>query len=196
MASPKESKRKQLQSAQQAIRQLLSTFGYDLQDPDLRDTPKRVARLLQEEFAKGAIPKKLFRTFPSEHNQMITLIGHRTFTRCPHHLERVELVISIAYIPEGKLLGLSKLARIADYFSRGLMLQEEITEGIAEGLEKALRPKGVAVTVLGQHMCMRARGIESESSKVLTTSLKGLFFEDIKAREEFFHNLRLGGIQI
>ena len=127
---------------------------------------------------------------------MIVLTNHRAFTRCPHHLERVILDVNIGYIPDGKLLGLSKLARIADYFSRGLMLQEEIADGIAIGLMDALKPKGVAVYLEGVHMCMQSRGVET-NGKVTTSKMLGIFLEDsykgLAAREEFLAIIRRGG---
>jgi GTP cyclohydrolase I len=132
--------------------------------------------------------KKLFATFPSEYESLIILKNHKTYTRCPHHLERVILEIDVGYIPDGRLIGLSKLARISDYFSKGLMLQEEIADGIANGLMNALKPKGVAVFIEGLHMCMQARGVETNGS-VVTSKFLGLFLEDshkgLAARTEF-----------
>ena len=194
MPIPK-SKKIKFQSVEQSIKFLLESLNYDLKDPDIKDTPKRMAKLLiteTEPYPKEVL-KKLLKTFPSTYTSMVTLINHKAFTRCPHHLERVELDISIAYIPNGRLLGLSKLPRIADYMSAGLMLQEEIAETIAEGLMNALNPLGVAVHISGRHMCMRARGVKTTHSNVITTCLKGLFYEDHKAREEFFLNISNGG---
>jgi GTP cyclohydrolase I len=99
--------------------------------------------------------------------------------------------ISVAYLPNGKLLGISKFARVADYFSKGFMVQEEIAEMIADGLMQALAPLGVAVFIQGRHMCMRSRGVRSYNSDTCTTVVRGLFKEDVKAREEFFHTIQL-----
>lgn len=137
--------------------------------------------------------KKLFSTFPSTHTSMVTLIGHKTFSRCPHHLERVEMEVSVAYIPEGRLLGISKLARIADYYSAGLMLQEEIAEGIAAGLMGALKPKGVAVHIVARHMCMISRGVKATHASIATSCMKGIFLGDgvmnLSAKEEFLQTV-------
>jgi len=179
------------QKIETTIGVFLRLFGCDLNHPDLKDTPERVARLWAEEMDNSP-PKGLFKTFPSDYNSAITLVNHRTYTRCPHHLERVIMDVSVSYIPNGQLLGLSKLGRIADYYSKGLMLQEEIAEMVVEGLEKALEPKGVAVHIIGRHMCMQARGLKSHNSKVVTTRLKGVFLDDIKAREEFFWTIKEG----
>jgi len=96
-----------------------------------------------------------------------------------------ELDISIGYVPNGRLLGLSKLARIADYMSTGFMLQEEIGDNIAEGLMNALQPKGVAVYIRGRHTCMRARGVKSTHSTTITSRMSGVFLDNVGAREEF-----------
>ena len=177
---------------ERAVRNLLDMLHMDLKHPDLLDTPKRVAKMYIAELEPANDISNLLRAFPSDHDAMVTLVDHRTFTRCPHHLMPAELDISIAYIPNGKLLGLSKLARIADYFSRGFMLQEEIASGIADGLFKALEPKGVAVYIEGKHTCMRARGIKSTHSVTSTTCVRGCFdLNDRGSKEEFFKTIEL-----
>ena len=175
-----------------AIKTLLQMLGYDLRNNDIKDTPSRVAKLLIEETEppKGETLKKLLQTFPSEFESMVCLRNHKSFTRCPHHLERVILNIHIGYIPSGRLIGLSKLARIADYFSQGLMLQEEVAEGIARGLSDALKPKGIAVFIEGEHLCMQARGIKTTGT-ITASKMLGVFLEasnaGLAAREEFFN---------
>lgn len=175
-----------------AVRNLLLALELDLEHQDLKETPDRVARMLINEVdGDGLELPKLFKPFPTEHDAMVTLIDHRTFTRCPHHLMPAELDISVAYIPNGQLLGLSKLARIADYFSKGFMLQEEIASGIADGLQAALNPLGVAVYIEGRHTCMRARGVETTHSTATTTAVRGMFKDDEKSRNEFFNTIRI-----
>lgn len=166
-----------------AIRSILETLGYNLKDENLKDTPDRVAHLWLEELYRPKPTRKLFQVFEEEHDQMITFIGHQTWTRCPHHFERVKLIVSIGYIPKGYILGLSKLARIADFYAKGLVLQENYTDNLAEGLFNSLQPKGVGVHVLGYHGCMQARGVRT-SGFVLTASLKGEFLESA-VRQEF-----------
>ena len=171
------------------LKEILIALGYSTADPNIKDTPKRVARLWCQELSfPPKLSRKLFSTFPSDIRQMITLKEHQGWSRCPHHLERVELVTSVAYIPSGKVLGLSKLARIADYFSQGLVLQEDYTETFADGLFESLKPLGVAVMVKGVHLCMKARGVES-TGLTITTALRGVFQEEgvkgLAAREEF-----------
>jgi len=182
MPSPKW-KEKKLLTLKRDIKNILETLGYNLQDENIKDTPKRVARLWLEELYRPKPTRKLFQVFEEPHDQMITLIGHKTFTRCPHHFERVKLIVSVGYIPAGYILGLSKLARIADFYAKGLVLQENYTDLLAEGLYTSLQPKGVGVHVLGEHQCMQARGVKT-SGFVLTASLKGDFL-DPATRQEF-----------
>ena len=175
-----------------AVRNLLSALEFDLHHPDLVETPDRVARMLISEVDGDAEElSKIYKPFPSDHDSMVTLVDHRTFTRCPHHLMPAELDITVAYIPNGKLLGLSKLARIADYYAKGFMLQEEIASGIADGLQDALQPLGVAVYIEGRHTCMRARGVETTHSTACTSVVRGMFKEDEKTRSEFFNIIRI-----
>lgn len=184
-------KRIRKQALEHAVKLQLEALGYNLKDQDIKDTPKRVARTLIAELKDDPLKmKKLLSSFSHKEDVMVVLRNHTTYSRCPHHLERVILKIHIGYISEKRYIGVSKLARIADYFSRGLMLQEEIVTGIAEGLMGALEPKGVAVVAEAQHLCMIARGVESDGT-VVTSKMTGLFLDDshagIAAREEFLN---------
>lgn len=175
-----------------AVKTLLLSLGMNIEHPDLQETPDRVARMFIAEIDGDEIElPKLFKPFPSNHDSMVTIVDHRTFTRCPHHLMPAELDISVAYIPNGQLLGLSKLARIANYYSKGFMLQEEIASAIADGLQNALKPLGVAVYIEGRHTCMRARGVQTTHSTTTTSVVRGMFKEDEKARKEFFDTIQL-----
>lgn len=162
----------------------LKLLGYDTSDPNLRDTPARVARIWQEELTIHPPTKKLYSVFKEQSSQMVCLIGHQATTHCPHHLERADLTVSIAYLPAGRVIGLSKLARIADYYAQGMVLQERYVEQIAEGLMAALLPLGVAVHCEGTHNCMRKRGVQS-SGHIVTTALRGMFMDNIATRDEF-----------
>lgn len=189
---PRAKKDIELPKVERAVRNLLDMLHLDLDHPDLRDTPKRVAKMLTAELETGTTLDSLLRAFPSNHDAMVTLVDHRTFTRCPHHLMPAELDISVAYIPNGKLLGLSKLARIADYYSTGFFLQEEVASGIADGLQAALSPRGVAVFIEGTHTCMRARGVKSTHSSTVTSVVRGVFADPTcKAKEEFFEAIKM-----
>jgi len=176
----------------------LKLLGYDLRDPNIKDTPARVAKIWMEELhTHKPATKKLFSVFEEEYDQMLVMVGHKTWTRCPHHLERVLMEVSIGYLPNGKVIGLSKLARIADYFASGMVLQERYVENVAQGLMEALQPKGVGVHVEGRHLCMQARGVET-SANVVATALRGMFMERPETQREFLtyvlHNKSRGGL--
>ena len=192
MPTPKW-KRVKLKALKQHFAQILRVLGYDLNDKNFVGTPERAAKLWFEELYLAPATKALFQTFPEHYDQMVVLTGHTTYTRCPHHLERVRFIVSVGYIPNMHVLGLSKLARIADYYAKGLVLQETYTDMLAEGLAQALRAQGVGVYVSGEHNCMQARGVKT-SGRVVTTALKGSFLNDAKTREEFLRCVTKGGI--
>lgn len=177
------------------MKEILKVLGYSITNEHLRETPKRVARIFYEELDTTRVKskkvlKKLYSVTKTSYDSMIVFRNHKTQTRCPHHLERVELDISIGYIPNKKLIGLSKLGRIADYFSQGLMLQEEIAESIANGLQQALEPKGVGVCIKAEHGCIKCRGLESKDSDVVTSVMRGIFLDDLSTRTEFLQYLK------
>lgn len=179
------------QEVQAAVKALLQSLRLDLSDPDLKDTPKRMANLFIKELERPDNLSKILQVFPARgYASAVTCCNHRAYTRCPHHLERVIMDVSVSYIPNGQLLGLSKLPRIINYFSSGLMLQEEVAEMIVEGLNNALQPKGVACHIEAQHMCMQARGVKAHNATVKTTRLTGIFKDDPAAREEFFWTIK------
>jgi len=176
------------------IAECLTLMGYDIRDPNFKDTPLRVAKIWMDELSDHQpATKKLFAGFEEDFDQMVTLIGHKTWTHCPHHFERVLMEVSIGYVPNGRVLGLSKLARIADYYAKGLVLQERYVENVVNGMMAALKPLGVGIHVKGQHMCMQARGVETRGH-VVTTALRGVFMEKAETQREFIqyvlHNER------
>jgi GTP cyclohydrolase IA len=180
-----------------AVQEILQALGYNINDQNLRKTPARVAKIFLEELdteinRSEKILKKLYSITKTDFTSMIVLRNHKTQTRCPHHLERVQMRVSIGYIPNGKLMGLSKLARIADYYCKGLMLQEEVAESIAKGLIDALGAKGVGVYVQAEHGCMKCRGVKT-SGDVITTELRGIFQEP-SVKQEFLDYIIKGGL--
>ena len=180
-----------------SVQDILQALGYNINNQHLRKTPARVAKIFLEELdtdlnRNPKVLKKLFSITNTEFTSMIVLRHHKTLTRCPHHLERVNLDISIGYIPEGKLLGLSKLARIADYYSKGLLLQEEVAEGIATGIQDALNPLGVGVYVQAEHGCMKCRGVKT-SGDVVVAEMRGIFEENDSVKAEFLNYILKGG---
>lgn len=162
---------------------ILKGLGVSLADRNFIDTPERVARYYVELFA----PKEReWATFPENFNDFILLRGHTLFTLCPHHLLPVELRVSLAYIPNGHVLGLSKLARVLDECNTGPVLQEKFTKDCLRSLV-AICPdiQGAACFVEGRHDCTRIRGVRSEATFV-TYRLEGKFREQPELEERFF----------
>jgi len=181
---------------------LFEKMGLDSDDPNLNGTPERVQRMFSElfvpkEHAKKIIDEILQRVFPTDYDGIVMVANIIVYSFCPHHLLPVEYEIDIAYIPgvskhagnfgfESKAIGLSKLERIADTLSSQLILQETLTDQIADTIYEGVGAKGVAVILKGIHMCMRMRGIKSKKSVALTSSMKGAFLDNASTRMEFF----------
>ena len=171
------------------IKQFISLVGDDVTRDGLIDTPRRVAKawgelLIAEDFT--------LTTFDSNgYDEMIISRDINYYTFCEHHLLPFFGVAHIGYIPNGKIVGLSKLARTVEYYSRRLNTQEYLTDNIAETLNNALKPKGIGVIIEGRHLCQEMRGIKKQG-KMITSSLKGIFMEKPKVKQEFF-NLISGG---
>jgi len=166
------------------IKELLKTLGFDLENPHFTETPDRVAEMLISEIDVPGPPK--LKTFPSENDQMVVLCNHEVWGRCPHHLERIHYRVWVGYIPNGQVVGVSKLARAATYFFSRWKIQEDNTEELANYIYKheQLRPLGVGVCAIGKHMCMSARGAKS-TGVVVTTALRGVFLANPSTKEEF-----------
>jgi|SRR5215475_2421130 len=171
-----------------AVASLLRNLGMDLNDENFKETPRRVCAMW-EQWVK---PKSLsLKVFTAMDQVMVTLVGHKTVSVCPHHLLPFDVEINIAYIPQEYVLGLSKLARIAEFASESFMLQENITVFVTSLIESLILPMGVACTVRASHGCMRLRGVKT-TGNVVTSSLKGVFLTDEKARTEFYDAVRNG----
>lgn len=172
---------------EQAVELLLRGLGCELSDPNFRDTPERVARTYVELFER---PDTDFPTFVEEYSDFILLTGHRMYSLCPHHLLPVEFRVHLAYVPGGKVLGLSKLARILDECNKGPLLQEKFTRLATEKLHQVCSgAKGTACFIEGTHGCARIRGIRSVAS-FMTYHLTGVFKQDVLLAERFFQLLR------
>ena len=175
------------QKIEDATKLLLEGLGQDPKDVNFKDTPRRVYRLWRELLG----PKRVtYTTFPSSHRSMVVLRGHRIHGVCPHHLLPVEMFVYVGYIPDKKVLGLSKLARVAEEQLVAPITQEALTDSVAARLEEVLSPKGVAVVISGRHGCMRHRGVRTEAD-IVTSSMSGVFMTNPPAREEF---MRLTGV--
>lgn len=169
-----------------AMRTLLKEIGQDISREGIVDTPKRVVKALREMTAGyGEDPAMILATrFEAKYDQMVVLKDIDFFSHCEHHMVPFYGKVHIAYVPGERVVGISKLARLVECFSRRLQIQERMTEQIAMTLQEHLKPKGVAVFVEGRHFCMTSRGVEKQNSIMVTSSLKGCCLESA-ARMEF-----------
>jgi GTP cyclohydrolase I len=178
---------------QQAVRTLLLGMGEDPDREGLRDTPKRVVKALKfltsgyhqslDELLNGAV-------FHENANEMVLIRDIDLFSSCEHHILPILGRAHVAYIPNGKVIGLSKVARICEMYARRLQVQERLTQQIADALQGLLKPQGVAVVVEATHMCMVMRGVQKPGSWTVTSSMQGVFAEDARTRQEFMNLIR------
>lgn len=178
----KGGKRLDREKAIKAVEQLLQALGEDIDREGLRDTPRRVADAFAE-FVSGEgkdASEHLSKTFKSDCGDLVLEKDIYFSSTCEHHLMPFFGTIAIAYIPDGKVVGLSKLARTVEVFSKRLQLQERLTSRIAEEIMRCLAPKGVMVVCEAEHTCMTCRGVKKAGSKTLSYSVAGNFPEDKK----------------
>lgn len=171
---------------ERAIRDILEAIGEDPDREGLRDTPARVARMYQELFSGlTEDPEQYLKaTFDEDHHEMVILRDIPFNSTCEHHLMPFEGRAHIAYIPGGKVLGLSKLARIVDAFSHRPQVQERLTSQIADLLAQRLNAKGCAVVIEAVHTCMTCRGVKKSGSTMVTSALRGLMQKSESTRAE------------
>lgn len=169
-----------------AITTLLEYLGEDPMREGLLETPKRVVKSYNELFSGyGKNPADLFTTFQAGSYDQIVLLDNIEFhSTCEHHMLPFFGVAHVAYIPQKRVIGISKLARLVDLFSRRLQIQERIGEQVSGTLMKHLDPLGAACILEGTHMCMKARGVSKQCSIMTTSSMKGCFLNDADARQE------------
>ncbi|WP_152057670.1 GTP cyclohydrolase I FolE [Aliarcobacter butzleri] len=171
-----------------AIKNILTYIGENINREGLLDTPKRVRKAFEfmcsgyNQDPKEIIQKALF---TSTNDEMVVVKDIEFYSFCEHHMLPIIGKAHVAYIPNGKVVGLSKIPRVVDVFARRLQIQEQMTEQICEALNEHLRPKGVAVMIDARHMCMEMRGVEKICSTTVTSSLRGLFKSDKKTKDEF-----------
>ncbi|HEY6035765.1 MAG TPA: GTP cyclohydrolase I [Kofleriaceae bacterium] len=168
----------------------LTRLGYDVADDNFRDTAARAAKGFHElvhdqKQVAPAIEELLAKTFPAKYNEMVISKHNTCFGVCPHHLLPVIYTISLAYIPTEKVLGLSKLSRLARLMARGPRLQEDLTHELADILHQQLQSQGSAVYIEGLHMCMAARGVGAHEARLVTSGVRGVFLEHESTRQEF-----------
>lgn len=171
------------------VEALLQALVSDYNREGLRDTPERVAKAWKH-WTSGYdvdIPSllKVFEDGGETYDQMVLVKDIPIYSKCEHHLADIFGTCSIAYIPNGKIVGLSKLARLADAFSRRLQVQERLTEQIADALVTHLQPHGVGVLIKARHLCMESRGICQQGHHTVTTALRGAIKDEPQTRAEF-----------
>jgi GTP cyclohydrolase I len=173
---------------EQAVKTLLESIGQDTTREGLQDTPKRYVRFLKE-FTNP--PKFNMTTFDAEDNDEMVIVDNIPFfSLCEHHLAPFFGTAAIAYIPDNKIVGLSKLPRTLDHFSRQPQNQERITQQVAAFLMKELKPKGVAVIIKARHLCVEMRGVKKHDTWTTTSAMKGAFKDNQTTRQEFLQLLK------
>ena len=173
---------------QSAVRDMLELVGEDPDRDGLLKTPERVERAMRwltrgyDLDAAEVIGDALFE---ETHQNMIVVRDIEFYSMCEHHMLPFFGKAHVAYIPDGRIVGLSKVARVVDVFARRLQVQERLTDQIAEALDDALAPRGVGVVLEASHFCMMMRGVEKQGSRTLTSALRGTFRADASTRDEF-----------
>jgi GTP cyclohydrolase IA len=173
---------------QDIIRQLLAELGEDPSREGLLDTPKRVEkslRFLTQGYAADVDAVLNNALFTVDYNEMVIVKDIDFYSLCEHHLLPFFGKCHVAYIPQGRVLGLSKIPRLVEIFSRRLQVQERLTNQIAETLREKIRPLGVAIVMEASHLCMSMRGVEKQNSIAVTSAMLGVFQHDARTRMEF-----------
>ncbi len=171
-----------------AYRDIIAGLGEDLQRPGLRDTPERAAKAMQfltKGYAQDIDKIINDALFPTTSSEMVIVKNIELYSLCEHHLLPFIGKCHVAYLPNGKVIGLSKIARIVDVFARRLQIQENLTQQIAETLQAKTNALGVGVIIESQHMCMMMRGVEKQNSVMTTSCMLGAFRDKQSTRTEF-----------
>lgn len=176
----------------EAVLLLLEGIGEDVDREGLKDTPDRVARMYEEIFAgmDEEAGVHLTRTFTAQNNEMVIEKDITFYSTCEHHLMPFFGKAHIAYIPDGKVVGLSKLARTVEVYARRPQIQEQMTAQIADAIMEHLKPKGVMVVLEAEHMCMTMRGVKKPGSKTITMVSRGVFEEDTRMQDTFLRVIK------
>lgn len=172
---------------EQAVKLFLEGIGEDTEREGLRETPRRIAQMCEELFGgyKMDAAEPLSRVFHSETGDMVVEKDITFYSVCEHHLLPFFGKVHIGYIPDGKVVGLSKLARTVEVYARRAQIQEQLTSQIADAIMKHLAPKGVMVLIGAEHMCMSMRGIKKPSSKTFSYAVRGVFEQDMALQQMF-----------
>jgi GTP cyclohydrolase I len=179
---------------ERAVRELLIGIGEDPMRDGLLDTPKRVAQMY-EEIASGTdedVIRVLSTQFEEDHQEMVIMRDVPFYSMCEHHLLPFFGTAHVGYMPRGKVVGISKLARAVDIFARRPQVQERLTSQVADAIMEALAPDGVAVVMKAEHLCMAMRGIRKPGTSIVTSATRGVFREGLATRNEFISLLQQG----
>jgi GTP cyclohydrolase I len=184
-------------SLSEMVEEMLLRIGEDPQRAGLLKTPERVDKSLRwltrgyQLSVEDAVGDAIFE---EKHESMVLVKDIEMYSLCEHHLLPFFGKVHVAYIPQNRIVGLSKLPRVVDIFARRLQVQERMTEQIAEALSDVLNPQGVGVIVEAYHLCMMMRGVEKQNSKTITSAMRGVFLEDMRTRDEFLRLSMVNGI--
>lgn len=184
---------------EQVTRQLLTAVGEDPERQGLQRTPIRVAEMYDELLAGYRIdPQKLLNNavFDIDYDEMVVVRDIEFYSLCEHHLLPFIGRAHVAYLPKGKVIGLSKIPRVVDLFARRLQVQEQMTRQVADFLDTALHPHGVGVVVEGLHLCAMMRGVKKANARMVTSALCGTFKDHESTRKEFFDHISRSGVSI
>jgi GTP cyclohydrolase IA len=181
------------------VRRMLELLGEDPERDGLVKTPERVAKSLAwltrgQNMDIAAVVGDA--VFDEAHTSMVMVRDIELYSLCEHHLLPFFGRVHIGYIPNGRIVGLSKLPRIVEVFARRLQVQERLTEEIAGAIERVLKPRGVGVVIEAAHLCMMMRGVEKQNSKTITSAVRGSFREDAKTRDEFLFLAHAGSTPV
>ena len=178
------------QEFEQLVSRMLELLGEDPEREGLQKTPHRVAKAL-EFLTEGyhQDPKEILNQalFSTSNDEMVLVRDIEFYSMCEHHMLPIIGRCHVAYIPDGKVVGLSKIPRIVNVYARRLQIQEQMTEQIADAILETIKPKGVAVVVHARHMCMEMRGVQKINSTTVSSALRGLFKRDERTRNEFYN---------
>ena len=175
-------------SFEDLVAEMILRLGDDPEREGMRKTPKRVAKslaFLTEGYHKRPQEVVGDALYEQSHQNMVLVKDIEVYSLCEHHLLPFFGKAHIAYIPDGHILGLSKLARLVDVYARRFQVQERLTEQIAQAVWETTRPQGVAVVIEAYHLCMMMRGVQKQNSKTITSAMRGAFLEDQRTRDEF-----------
>ena len=173
-----------IDAAEGAAGDLLSALGADLESPGLRETPRRIA----DAYAELLTPLPFNpTTFPNDegYDELVVVRDIPFRSLCMHHMLPFHGLAHVGYLPGERIVGLSKLGRVVDFFSRDLQVQERLTTQVADWIDERLAPRGVGVIIEAEHLCMSMRGVQKEGSRTVTSSLRGLVKADARTRQEF-----------